>query len=463
MRSYLVGGAVRDALLGRDSQDLDIAVEGDAVAAGQELAAAFEGRCVVLDRARGIVRALLPLPEGDIQADLNSAPEGIEADLAARDFTIDAMAVSLNGEGGKLIDPHGGWADLELRTIRTISPSSLSDDPARLLRAVRLAAQLRFTIVDDTAADIRLKAGLVSLVAPERLRDELSKTLAEAESTASLRKLDELGLLTKVFPELEEARGVEQPKEHYWDVLNHLLETPGQVERVLCGPSDEATHCIPEHTGKADYFEEEIGDGAARRTVLKLAALLHDVSKPSTKHFEPSGRMRFFGHDTEGAEVTEQILKRLRFCGRTCDMVRTMVRYHLRPSQLSQKGELPTQRAIYRYYRDLGDVAVDTLYLNMADYLAARGPDLELDDWAEHCRMLGHVLAGVDRGPNGVDQTTWLIDGHDVMSEFSLGPGPIIGEVLEAVREAQSAGEIVTRQEALDLAGVRLGSGHRRA
>ena len=289
------------------------------------------------------------------------------------------------------------------------------------------------------------------------------KTLAEPGATDSLRRLDELGLLTRLIPELEEARGVAQPKEHYWDVLNHLLETPGQVERVLSGPSDEATLCVPGFEGMASYFEEEIGDGAIRSTVLKLAALLHDISKPSTKHFEPSGRMRFFGHDTEGAEVAEQILKRLRFCGRTCDMVRSMVRYHLRPSQLSQKGELPSARAMYRYYRDLGDVAVDTLYLNMADYLAARGPDLELDDWAEHCRMLGHVLAGVDRSLSGADRPEWLIDGHDVMAEFSLGPGPLIGKVLEVVREAQSAGEIATRQEALDLAGVRLGSGHRRA
>ncbi len=454
---------MRDALLGRDSDDLDIAVEGDAAAAGRELAAAFGGRCVVLDRDRGVVRALLSMPEGDVQADLNPAPLGIEADLAARDFTIDAMAVPLDGEGGDVIDPHGGRADLGLRTIRAVSPSSLSDDPARLLRAVRLAAQLGFSIDEGTAEGIRSRAGLVSMVAHERARDELTKTLAETGATDSLRKLDELGLLTRVIPELEEARGVAQPKEHYWDVLDHLLETPGQVERVLCGPSDEATLRVPGFEGMAGYFAEEIGDGAARSTVLKLAALLHDISKPATKQFEPSGRMRFFGHDTEGAEVAERIVKRLRFCGRTCDIVRTMVRYHLRPGQLSQKGELPSARAVYRYYRDLGDVAVDTLYLNMADYLAARGPDLEPDDWAEHCRMLGHVLAGVDRGAEGADRPAWLIDGHDVMSEFSLGPGPVIGEVLEAVREAQSAGEIVTRQEALELAGVRLGSGHRRA
>ncbi len=454
---------MRDALLSRTSQDLDIAVEGDATAAGQDLAAFFGGRCIVLDGTRGIARTLLPLPEGETQADLNSAPEGIEADLAARDFTIDAMAVLLGEEDHSLVDPYGGRADLDFRTIRTVSRHSLSDDPVRLLRAVRLEAQLGFTIDQDTESDIRPRAALVSRVAPERIRDELLKTLAETGATASLRRLDQLGLLTTVIPELEEARGVTQPKEHYWDVLNHLLETPGQVERVLSETSDDAMRCIPEYAGLEEYFEGESGDGAARGTVLKLAALLHDISKPSTKHFEPSGRMRFFGHDTEGAEVAEQILKRLRFCGRTCDMVRSIVRYHLRPSQLSQKGELPSDRAIYRYYRDLGDVAVDTLYLNMADYLAARGPDLELDDWAEHCRMLGHVLAGVDCSRSGADQRAWLIDGHDVMTEFSLGPGPLIGEVLEIVREAQSAGEIATRREALELAGTSLESGYRRA
>ncbi len=450
---------MRDALLSRDSQDLDVAIEGDAITAVQELAGVFGGRSVVLDSARGIARLLLSTSAGEIQADLNSAPLGIEADLAARDFTIDAMAVPLGEDGAEPIDPHNGRADLERRMIRTVSPNSLPDDPVRMLRAVRLEAQLGFTIEDNAAEDIRSRAVLVSSVAPERVRDELLKTLAEQGATASLRRLDELGLLTQVIPELEEARDVTQPKEHYWDVLDHLLETPGKVERVLHEPSDEATLCVPRLDGMVVYFAAPIGDGAARSTVLKLAALLHDISKPATKQFEPSGRMRFFGHDTEGAEVSEQILRRLRFCGRTCSMVRSMVRYHLRPSQLSQKGELPTSRAMYRYYRDVGDVAVDTLYLNMADYLAARGPDIELDDWEEHCRMLGHVMAHCESGPDRADKPSWLIDGHDLIAEFLLEPGPIIGEVLETVREAQSAGEIGTKQEALDLAGASLGPG----
>ena len=450
---------MRDALLARDSQDLDVAIEGDAITAAKELAGVFGGRSVVLDSARGIARLLLSTSVGEIQADLNSAPLGIEADLAARDFTIDAMAVPLAEDVTEPIDPHNGRADLERRMIRTVSPNSLPDDPVRMLRAVRLEAQLGFTIDDNAAEDIRSRAVLVSSVAPERVRDELLKTLAEQGATASMRRLDELGLLTQVIPELEEARGVTQPKEHYWDVLDHLLETPGKVERVLDEPSDEVTRCVPRFDGMVVYFAAPIGDGAARSTVLKLAALLHDISKPATKQFEPSGRMRFFGHDTEGAEVSEQILRRLRFCGRTCSMVRSMVRYHLRPSQLSQKGELPKSRAMYRYYRDVGEVAVDILYLNMADYLAARGPDIELDDWEEHCRMLGHVLAHSESGPDRTVKPSWLIDGHDLMAEFLLEPGPIIGEVLETVREAQSAGEIGTKQEALDLAGARLGSG----
>ena len=454
---------MRDALLGRHSQDVDIAVEGDATGVAREIETTLGGRSVVLDNSRGIVRVLLPDPEGQVQIDLNSATKGIAADLGSRDFTIDAMALSLNGGPEELVDPHGGRADLAGKAIRAVSPSSLPKDPVRLLRAVRLEAQLGFKIIDETASDIREKATLVRAVAPERIRDELLKTLAESGATASLKRLDDLGLLTQVIPELEDARGVTQPKEHYWDVLGHLLETPGQVERVLDAPSDKAAWCVPKFDDMAAYFAEPIGDGAQRSTVLKIAALLHDISKPATKQFEPSGRMRFFGHDTEGAEVSEQILKRLRFSGRTCSLVRSMVRYHLRPSQLSQKGEMPTSRAVYRYYRDVGEVAVDTLYLNMADYLAARGPDIELDDWAEHCHMLGVILYNRDRRPDRADGPSWLIDGHDLMAEFSLEPGPIIGEVLEAVREAQCSGEIGTRQEALDLAGARLVSDCRRA
>ena len=206
------------------------------------------------------------------------------------------------------------------------------------------------------------------------------------------------------------------------------------------------------------YFAEQIGDGADRMAMLKLACLLHDVAKPETRTVEPSGRVRFLGHHKLGAEKAARIAERLRLSRRAADYLTTLVQQHLRPSQMAAPGELPTRRALYRYYRDLDDAAIDTLYLNLADYLGARGPDLELGDWQEHCRVVGHILAG-GTGVDDVVEMPKLIDGNDLMHMFDMGPGPLIGELLETVREAQVEGLVSSHEEATELVRSRLGKG----
>ena len=380
--AYLVGGAVRDTMLGRDTRDVDLAVGGDSSALGAELARHLGGRAVLLDASREIVRVVVPGTGDGSVVDLSPVHGDINQDLGRRDFTLDAMAVSVedlqNGERGPtLIDPYHGASDLRAGVIRALSPSAFEDDPARLMRAPRLAAQLGFSIAEETAETIRRQAQLITTVAPERVRDELLKLLAQPSATSSLRLLDELGLLCMVIPELADSKGVTQPKEHHWDVFNHCIETAGQVERVVQAPAkDDALRVsgVPRFESIETYFSQEVSDGHTRLTMLKLAALLHDVAKPATRSVEPSGRIRFLGHHKVGARVTEEILGRLRLGGRGIELVATMIEHHLRPSQMAQRGEMPTARAVYRYFRDLGDAAIDTLYLNLADYLAARGP-----------------------------------------------------------------------------------------
>ncbi|MCI0438650.1 MAG: HD domain-containing protein, partial [Chloroflexi bacterium] len=332
---------------------------------------------------------------------------------------------------------------------------------ARLLRAARLAARLGFTIAEDTRRQIRQDTHLVASIAPERVRDELLLTLEQTGVTDALRGMDELGLLCEVIPELSDARGVTQPREHYWDVFNHLVETAGQVERLLEGQPDSGDFVVdmlPRFASMERHFSEEVTDGHSRRTLLKLAGLLHDISKPATRTVEASGRIRFLGHDSEGAVVAGRIMRRLRFSRRGVELMKRMVDNHLRPRQMSQKGELPSRRAIYRYYRDLGDAAIDTLYLNAADYLAARGPMLTRDEWEAHCALMDYILnqGAESAAPQSLPK---LITGRDIIEEFSVEPGPRIGELLDAVREAQASGEISTREEALELVGNSLESG----
>ena len=463
--AYLVGGVVRDALLGRGMGDIDLAVGSDTGEIGPELAALLGGRPVSLDASRGIVRIVTGESQ-EAAIDISPLAGDIRTDLGRRDFTLDAMAVPIsdllhNEAGAPIIDPFGGRRDLAARVIRAVSPSVFEDDAGRLLRAPRLAAQLGFAISDQTAESIRRLAHLAATVSSERVRDELLNILAQRGATASLRRLDDLGLLCIVVPELGLARGVEQPKEHHWDVFGHSVETPGQVERILeatAVPGDFVTGLTPRFGDIDAYFSHVVSDGHTRLTMLKLAGLLHDIGKPAAKTVEPSGRIRFIGHHTEGATMAEAILGRLRLSGRGVDMVTRMVEYHLRPGQMAQGEDLPTPRATYRYYRDVGDVAIDTVYLNLADYVAARGPRLGEQEWAGRCRTAAHILReGNPPAPRVAEAK--LIDGHDIMRTFSMEPGPAIGVLVEAVREAHATGEIDSMEEALELVKSRLDSG----
>ena len=464
--AYLVGGVVRDTLLGRDVGDVDVAVEGDPPAVGDELGGLLGGHSITLDERRGIVRVVGVNGGRGPVIDVTPLRGGILADLSRRDFAIDAMARPLRypgntGVGDDLIDPYDGRHDLAAAVVRAISPEVFAEDPGRLMRAPRLAAQLGFTIDEETAGLIRRDAMLVTTVSPERVRDELMKLIEAPHVARSLRLLDDLGLLCQAIPELAETKGVGQPREHHWDVFGHSIEAVGQVESLLQDRAEKPGFPLdvaPTFDSMDEYFAESAGDGYSRLDLLKLAGLLHDVAKPATRSIEASGRIRFLGHHIEGATVARRLMGRLRFGRSAIGLVGRAVEHHLRPGQMSEKGKLPTTRAIYRYYRDLGDAAIDTLYLNLADYLAARGPDLEERDWSDYCRLIGHILRG-GLAPRAVEAAPRLLDGNDIMASFTLSPGPRIGRLLELVVEAQASGEISTKEEALRLVGASLGKG----
>lgn len=470
--AYLVGGSVRDALLGRDAADMDVAADGDVAASvGRALADALGGRYLRLSQDWQVARIILPQGNGPAHIDLTAIDGDIERDLRRRDFTINAMALPMQYAGQIaradcpefLIDSCGGLGDLRRGVVRMTSAAALREDPLRGLRGARLAAQLGFALDGDTAAAIRRQAGRVTDAAPERARDEFMKIMQAPSPRKGLRLMDDLGLLCALMPELADAKGVEQPKEHYYDVFNHLVESVGWVDEMFCtdGRADGQAECqcagpadaligVPTFEGMREYFGGGVSDGYDRLTFLKLTALLHDVAKPATKTIEASGRIRFIGHHIEGEQAAREILTRLRFANGGVEHVAGMVRHHLRPTQMAQKGDMPTQRALYRYYRDVGDTAVDTLYLNIADYLAARGPALEQGDWISHCELIRHILEE-GRRQKAPETLSRLVNGYDIMKEFSLAPGPAVGRLLAMAHEAQACGDVTTRAQALAL------------
>ena len=466
----MVGGYLRDTLRSATpARDVDIALPGDAQKIGRELARFLGGTFVPLGTAFGAARVVVPSPDPespedekgkDWTIDLWGYTGTVEEDLARRDFTIDAMALPFQDWPAiespelaeKVMDPFNGRQDLAKKCIRAVNPHVFQDDPGRLLRTVHLAARLRFRFEPETVRMVTEAAPLISQVSGDRIRNEFLGILSMDGARGYLQVLDHLDLLCRVIPELADAKGVDQPKEHYWDVWDHSLHAVEFAELVTKGHHNSPIYTqLPWPGGREEYFNQVISDGHNRRTVLKLAALLHDVAKPQTKHMDETGRTRFPGHPELGAAIAETRLTQLHMSARGVAAVYKMVEEHLRPATMQQGAELATARAVYRYFRDLGDVAIDTLFLWMADHLAAKGPELDTDAWSVHARMVAHILE-LGAQPEATAQKERLVTGLDLMERFHLVPGPLIGNLLAQIEEAQAVGELATRDDAFVLA-----------
>ncbi|MBN1656825.1 MAG: HD domain-containing protein [Anaerolineae bacterium] len=453
VEAYLVGGVVRDWLLGRPTYDLDLVVDGDGLAIARRLANSFSGAYYPLDAERLVGRAILRDEErGDLVVDVASLRgRDLAADLADRDFAVNAMAVPVaNPE--QVIDPHGGVADLAAQIIRPVSEQSIQNDPLRALRAVRLAASLGFRLADETRALMRRDGLAVADMSGERVRDELAKLFCQPSAAPWLHVLDQVGLLTVLFPELEAARGETQPEPHHLDVLDHSLAIVGTLELIIQGADLEVL--VPFADRICAHLDEELGHERPRLVTLKLAALLHDVGKPAHRSVEEGDRIHFFGHEQTGARVVADILKRLRFSRPEVRVAETIVRHHMRPLLLASQKSV-SSRAVYRFFRDTGESGVDVVLHALADQCATYAPGTRREEWERLVGLAARMLGDYwDR--RELVTPPLLISGNDVIEAFDVESGPRIGELLEAVREAQVSGQVRTREQALALVRKRL-------
>ncbi len=442
---WLVGGTLRDALLGESAGDVDVAVPHGAIALGRALAARLDATFVVLDEGRGACR-IVGGP-GGVRIDLSDlrAPT-LAGDLRARDFTVNALAASVHAlvaRGRATVeDPTGGLADLRARLVRPCGPEAMREDPLRALRGVRLGLRAGWHL--DVAAEeaIRRIAPQITAVAPERLREELVEVLAEPAATSGLRTLDRLGVMEVLLPESLAMRRTEQPAPHRFDVWEHSLRAVEATDQLLGGLDG----LEPWGDRLREHLAEDLGDRLTRRETLKLAALLHDVAKPDTRRIE-GDRLRFIGHDVLGAQRAGEILRRLRLARRPAQVVERLVAEHLRLLHLAQAGGL-TRRARFRFYRALGDEAPDLLLLTLADAAALTG-DSPLDVWrGPGGRMARELMAGMVEEV-AVAAAPPLLRGEDVMAALGLPPGPEVGRLLARAREAQALGLVSSREEAL--------------
>ena len=447
-RAWLVGGAVRDAILGRPTFDLDVAVEGDVAAAARSLARTARGPVFELSDAFGCWRVMAR--NRGWQVDLSPLRGGsLEADLALRDFTVNAIAEPL--EGGARVDPHGGVRDLAAGCLRAVGPEAFAADPLRVVRLVRLAAELGLGADPATCALARTSAPGAATVAQERVFAELKRIVAGDGVIASLALMDDLGVTAAILPELHALHGVDQNRYHHADVYAHTIEVLERAMELQADPGATfgAAHADAVRAVLAEPLAEDVDRGFG----LRIGALLHDVAKPVTLGRRDDGTPTFLGHDSAGAELSREILTRLRAGEKLKAHAAGLARHHLRLGFLVHERPL-ARRALYRYLRTTEPVEVDVTLLSVADRLATRGRKAP-ESIAKHLELAREVLpATLQWRTQG--RRVPLVRGDALATELGLVDGREIGRLLAEIDEARFAGEIATQQEAVALAAALL-------
>jgi tRNA nucleotidyltransferase/poly(A) polymerase len=458
-RAWLVGGAVRDRLLGRQTVDVDVVVDGDPERAARAVSrAGRRAACFALSADFGTWRVVAR--DHAWQVDLEPMRgASIEQDLELRDFTVNAIAEPIGG--GTPIDPLGGMADLRAKRLRMAAPSAFAEDPLRVLRLVRLALELELEPDEQTLRRAGERAHALSDVSAERVFVELRRIVAAAHVRRGLEMLDALGATAVVLPELDALRGVEQNRFHHLDVYGHTLEVLDRAVELTSGVADDALDaCIGAHRDEVQaLLAEPLADELTRGEALRWGALLHDAAtsspegEPLTRAVRPGdGRVTFIGHDVQGAELARAVLARLRASERLRSHVAALVRNHLRLGFLVHEPQPLARRSVFAYLRACAPVEVDVTLLSIADRLATCGDRAE-EAVRAHLElasgMLADALAWRAAGPPKP-----LLRGDELARELVIPTGPRVGELLEELAAAQYAGEVSTRADALAHLGL---------
>jgi poly(A) polymerase len=452
--AWIVGGALRDELLGRPVRDVDVAVAGDPAPPARALAAEVRGPVFQLSEAFGAWR-VIDRKGGRVWDFSRLQGESIEDDLAKRDFTVNAMARPVAAEalghttalgGTELIDPLGGRADLDSRTLRVIGREAYERDPLRALRLPRFAAELGFAPDPGTEELTRIAAPRVGEAAGERVFAELRRLVIADGAVAGLQLADRLGVLVAVLPEVVSLHDVEQSHYHHLDVYGHTLEVlTRQIE--VEGRLDELFGADAQRLRNA--LAEPLGDELTRGQALRFGALLHDIGKPVTRDVRSDGRITFMGHDAVGERMVRGLCRRLRTSERFSRFLQGLTRHHLVLGFLVHQR--PLDRAqVYRYLRRTAPVEVEVTLLSCADRLATRGRRAD-EATAEHIDLARELMtAALDWREHGPPRVP--VRGDELARELGLEPGPELGRLLRELEQAAYVGDASTREQAIALA-----------
>lgn len=433
--AWLVGGCVRDALLGRPVADVDVITSGDPAVAAKALSRAHGASRFELSRDFGAWR----LTGGTLPWQVDIMPmlgETLDEDLRRRDFTVNALALPVSGDP-VIVDHHGGMDDLSRKRLVLVAPAALTDDPVRVIRLARLADSLGFTVDPDARSAAHTAAeGLLS--APgERVMEEFSRIIRASDPVAAITALDDVGGLTALIPELGDCRGVEQSSYHHLDVLGHTYEVLGNVARIQRDPAEVFRGNAPM---VAVALRTPLADGFTCGDALRITALLHDMAKAQTRGVTDEGRVTFVWHDRVGADMADALMRRLRTSNCLREFVVHGVRQHLVLGFLVHRQPLSLVQ-YDRYLRRVAPDSIEAIVLSVADRLATDGPRTTPIQITRHLALARDMLAAHAR-INEMEPIRSAIDGAKLAELLERRPGPWVAELLIAIREEQLMGRL---------------------
>lgn len=433
---YLVGGSIRDLFTKKcEFCDRDISIRG-AENFARKIANKWDGTFIELDSENKIYRVVLPdkinfLDISELQGN------SIEEDLKRRDFTINAIAYDLAND--KFVDVTGGLKDLKNKVLRHIDDKNFEDDPLRILRAFRFYAVTGFKMTIELENALKKYLSLALNPAKERINYEIMKLFGGDFASGALLKMDEFGLLEKIFPCVTEMKKVPPNTHHHLDLFHHVVETVRQIEILY----NKISGFEKEHLDAVDF------GGFPRINHLKLAGFLHDIGKFSTWTIEESGRHRFIKHDDVGSKMVVPLLRDLKFSKKQIEYISCMIKNHIYPSNVIVAPSL-NDKVMMRYVRKMGDNVIDNIILAKADRLSARGVDITEEIVNANISGLDKLLDFYLSKKDSLAPLPKLIDGREIMEILNIKPSPKLGEIINAINEAQLNGDITTHDEAVN-------------
>jgi len=461
---FLVGGAIRDTLIGRSVNDFDFVLREDVFKVARNVANHLDGSYYPLDKSRETARVIISDKTGNsLILDFAKMRGGnLYSDLGNRDFTVNALAANLH-QPQEILDPLGGARDLLDGNLKPCSPSSIINDPIRIIRAVRIAVDYTLRILPETRRLMQKEAASLEEVSPERVRDELFRLLNGKKPKTSISALDRIGALPYFLPELITLKGAEQDPPHEKDAWEHSLDTLGALEKILhvLKPSHDpelsstlllglGVMQLRGHLGRiTKHLETYDVSNRPFRSLLFFAALYHDVGKSKNDDSGNKDIGLLDLHAQVGSSLVHQRASALKLSNSEIKRIRKIVEFHMQPALMVRENLDENPNLIYRFFRNTRSAGIEICLLSLADIFAAYGPKLSQDRWLMQLNVVRNLMDAWWVQPELFVNPPKVVSGDDLINEFGLKPGFQIGTLLEVVREAQVSGEVKNRKDAL--------------